>query len=130
MEFVLKGYIEPGESGNFDTIYLLEGRGMLNKKQDLVKKFESINELYNSEVGVSFYISNDKKGEEEVKEQYLKQIFGDISASYDDNTYYYSEYTYDNSSYDTTLMVGGHNLLRELETYKGKWCVIKIKLKD
>lgn len=130
MEFVFKGYIEPGDSGNFETIYLLEGRGMLNKKQDLVKKFESINELYNKKVGVSFYIANDKKGEEEIKEQYVKQITGGISASYDDNTYFYSEYTYDDSSYDTTLKVGGHDLLKELGTYKGKWCVIKIKLQD
>jgi hypothetical protein len=130
MEFKFKGYIEPGNNGNFETIYLLEGRGILNGKIDLVKKFESISELYNTEVGVSFYVVNDKKADNDIQEQYLRQIVGGIEASFDDNTYYYSEWTFDDSSYDTTFRVGGHDLLRELNTYKGKWCVIKIKLGD
>lgn len=130
MEFKFKGYIEPGNNGNFETIYLLEGRGILNGKIDLVKKFESISELYNTEAGVSFYVVNDKKADNDIQEQYLRQIVGGIEASFDDNTYYYSEWTFDDSSYDTTFRVGGHDLLRELNTYKGKWCSIKIKLKD
>lgn len=130
MEFKFKGYIEPGNNGNFETIYLREGRGILNGKIDLVKKFESISELYNTEVGVSFYVVNDKKADNDIQEQYLRQIVGGIEASFDDNTYYYSEWTFDDSSYDTTFRVGGHDLLRELNTYKGKWCSIKIKLKD
>jgi len=129
-EFTFKGYIEFGGYGNFDTIFLTSKRGG-GTKQDLVKKFQGIAELFSTpDVGVSFYITDKEETEQEIKEKFLKEIVGAIEGEFEDNTYWYSEYTYDNSSYDTVLRIGGHNMFDELKEFKGKWCMLKVKLKE
>ena len=129
-EFNFRGYIEFGESGHFNTVYLTSGKALLKDKQDLVKKFSGIQELYGGKkVGVSFFISDTKETDTEIQEKYLKHILGAVEADYEDNTYYYSELTYDNSSYDTVLRIGGHDLMEELKPFEGKWCVLKVKLR-
>lgn len=129
-EFTFAGYISFDNTDNFRTILLCdEWKGdKINKSIDLVKKLRAIFDLFNSEVSVSYFISDKKKTEAEIKEGWLKQLHGAITAEYETNSYNYSEQTY-GTDYDTYLQIGGHDLFNELDIYEGKYCVLKIQVK-
>jgi hypothetical protein len=123
-EFTFKGYINIDWSDDFKTIKLTDE----NKSIDLVKKFRAIFDLYESEVSVSYFISDSKKTEEEIKEGWLKQLFGGITAEYEASSYNYSSYTY-GTDYDTYIKIGGHDLFYEFDSFRDKYCVLKINVK-
>lgn len=123
-EFTFTGFIEIDYSDDFRTILLKDE----DKSVDLVKKFRAIFDLYESEVSVSYYISNDKKAESEIQQGWLTQLFGGITAEYKTSSYHYSTYTY-GTDYDTYLKIGGHDLFDEFYNYTNKYCVIKITIK-
>ena len=123
-EFTFTGFINIDWSDNFKTIKLTDE----NKSIDLVKKFRAIFDLFESEVSVSYYISDSKKTEEEIKEGWLKQLFGGITAEYETSSYNYSSYTY-GTDYDTYLKIGGHDLFGEFGSFRDKYCVLKINVK-
>lgn len=123
-EFIFSGFINIKCVDSFKTIKLVDE----NKEIDLVKKFRGIFDLYESEVSISYYISDTKKTLIEIQEGWLNQLFGAIHADYEESSYCYSSYTY-GTDYDTYLTIGGHNLLFELEDYKNKYCVLKVNVK-
>jgi len=122
-EFTFTGFISIDWSDDFKTIKLTDEE----KSVDLVKKFRAIFDLFESEVSVSYFISDSKRTEEEIKEAWLKQLFGDITAEYETSSYY-STYTY-GTDYDTYLKIGGHDLFDEFYNFIGKYCVLKINVK-
>lgn len=130
-EFTFAGYISFDNTDNFSTILLCdEWKGnKINKSIDLVKKLRAIFDLFDSEVSVSYFISDKKKTEAEIKEGWLKQLHGAITAEYKTNSYNYSEHTY-GTDYDTYLQIGGHDLFNELDRFEGKYCVLKIQVKS
>ena len=123
-EFTFTGFIKIDWSEDFKTIKLIDG----NKSIDLVKKFRAIFDLFESEVSVSYFISDEKKTEAEIQEGWLKQIFGGITAEYETSSYNYSSYTY-GTDYDTYLKIGGHDLFDEFSELNDKWCVLKVNVK-
>ncbi|WP_370398405.1 hypothetical protein [Tenacibaculum dicentrarchi] len=123
-EFTFTGFINIDWSDDFKTIKLTDE----NKSIDLVKKFRAIFDLFESEVSVSYFISDSKKTEEEIKEGWLKQLFGGITAEYETSSYNYSSYTY-GTDYDTYLKIGGHDLFDEFDSFIDKYCVLKINVK-
>lgn len=123
-EFTFTGFIKIDWSEDFKTIKLIYG----NKSIDLVKKFRAIFDLFESEVSVSYFISDDKKTEAEIQEGWLKQMFGGITAEYETSSYHYSSYTY-GTDYDTYLKIGGHDLFDEFSELNDKWCVLKVNVK-
>lgn len=123
-EFTFTGFIKIDWSEDFKTIKLIDG----NKSIDLVKKFRAIFDLFESEVSVSYFISDDKKTETEIQEGWLKQMFGGITAEYETSSYNYSSYTY-GTDYDTYLKIGGHDLFDEFSELNDKWCVLKVNVK-
>jgi hypothetical protein len=123
-EFTFSGFIESSWLSDFETVKLVDGY----KRIDLVKKFRAIFDLYESEVSVGYYISDEKKTEQEIKEGWLKKLFGSIDADFTSESYNYSSYTYGTYN-DSYLSIGGHDLLTELKSYKEKYCVIKISVK-
>ena len=123
-EFTFTGFINIDWSDDFKTIKLTDE----NKSIDLVKKFRAIFDLFESEVSVSYFISDSKKTEEEIKEGWLKQLFGGITAEYETSSYNYSSYTY-GTDYDTYLKIGGHDLFDEFDSFRDKYCVLKINMK-
>ncbi len=123
-EFTFTGFIKIDWSENFKTIKLIDG----DKSIDLVKKFRAIFDLFESEVSVSYFISDDKKTEAEIQEGWLKQMFGGITAEYETSSYNYSSYTY-GTDYDTYLKIGGHDLFDEFSELNDKWCVLKVNVK-
>ena len=123
-EFTFTGFIKIDWSEDFKTIKLIDG----NKSIDLVKKFRAIFDLFESEVSVSYFISDEKKTEAEIQEGWLKQMFGGITAEYETSSYNYSSYTY-GTDYDTYLKIGGHDLFDEFSELNDKWCVLKVNIK-
>lgn len=123
-EFTFTGFIKIDWSEDFKTIKLIDG----NKSIDLVKKFRVIFDLFESEVSVSYFISDEKKTEAEIQEGWLKQMFGGITAEYETSSYNYSSYTY-GTDYDTYLKIGGHDLFDEFSELNDKWCVLKVNVK-
>jgi len=123
-EFTFTGFIKIDWSEDFKTIKLIDDK----KSIDLVKKFRAIFDLFESEVSVSYFISNDKKTEVEIQEGWLKQMFGGITAEYETSSYNYSSYTY-GTDYDTYLKIGGHDLFDEFSELNDKWCVLKVNVK-
>jgi hypothetical protein len=123
-EFTFTGFIKIDWSEDFKTIKLIDG----NKSIDLVKKFRAIFDLFESEVSVSYFISDEKKTEAEIQKGWLKQMFGGITAEYETSSYNYSSYTY-GTDYDTYLKIGGHDLFDEFSELNDKWCVLKVNIK-
>lgn len=123
MEFTFSGFIKH-EYNDYSKIFLVDG----DKSIDLVKKFRAIFELFECEVMVSYFTSEQKKSESEIKEAWLQKMVGVIDADYESNSYYYSEYTY-GTDYDSYLRIGGHDLFWELYELQEKFCIIKINLK-
>lgn len=124
-EFVFEGFIKDERSDNFRTLKLVDG----NKEIDLVKKFRAIFDLFESEVSVSYFLSDEKKSADEILEKWLGKLHGAITADYETNSYNYSSYTY-GTDYDTYLKIGGHDMFDELgDGNDGRWCVLKINVK-
>ena len=121
-EFIFSGFIEIDWSEDFLTIKLIDGE----KTIDLVKKFRAIFDLFESEVSVSYFLSDEKKSEEEILEGWLGKLFGEITAEYETNSYYYSSYTY-GTDYDTYLKIGDHNLFDEFSGKNGLKKIYKIQ---
>lgn len=113
-DFVFAGFIKDDWSGDFRTIKLVDENVII----DLVKKFRGIFDLFNEEVNVSYFISDTKKTEIEIKEAWLKNL----------ESYHYSSWT-NGIDYNTYLSIGGHDLFNEFKDYKDKWCVLKISFK-
>ena len=123
--FVFSGFLKDDWSDIFRTIKLIDDE----KSIDLVKKFRAIFDLFETEVTVSYFISDTKKTEMEIREGFLKQLVGGITAEYETNSYNYSSWTR-GTDYDTYLRIGGHDLFEEFSDYGGKWCVLKISVKQ
>ena len=123
-KFIFKGFLHFDYSEDFKTIRLKTE----NTNIDLVKKFRAIFDLFESEVSVSYFISDNEETENKIKEEYLKRLFGSIEAKYEAETYNYSSYTY-GTNYDTYLQIGGHNLFEEFEELYGKYCILKVSVK-
>ena len=124
-EFTFEGFIKHDWSDDFRTLKLVDG----DKEIDLVKKFRAIFDLFESEVSVNYFLSNEKKTESEILEKWLGDLFGAITAEYESYSYNYSSYTY-GTDYNTYLKIGGHDLFDELGGDNiGKWCVLKINVK-
>lgn len=122
--FVFSGFIKDDWSEEFRTIKLIDGKNSI----DLVKKFRGIFDLHESDVSVSYFISDTKKTEQEVKEGWLKNLVGAIRAENETESYHYSSWTH-GTNYNTYLTIGGHDLFNEFSDYENKWCVLKISLK-
>jgi len=123
-EFTFSGFIKIEWSEDFKTIKLIDG----DESIDLVKKFRAIFDLFESEVSVSYFISDKKKTEDKIREGWLKQLFGEITAEYKTSSYNYSEHTF-GTDYDTYLQIGGHSLFDEFNDYQNKYCILKVNVK-
>lgn len=123
-DFVFTGFITTDWSDDFKTIKLIDG----DNSVDLVKTFRAIFDLCESEVTVSYFISDTKKTENEILENWLKKLFGAITAEYETESYHYSSLTH-GTDYNTYLKIGGHDLFDEFDSYEDKWCVLKVSVK-
>lgn len=123
----LSGFIKIDWSGSWQTIKLVQEDGY---KIDLINRFKEAIESYNnSQVQVNYYLSDKACTKNEMLEGFLKKLYGYVEAEYEKNDYCYSSWT-SGTDYDTTLKVGGHNLLSELSEEDGRFMIIELNFKD
>lgn len=118
-QLIYKGFIKEAAKGeNDDALFIGD------MEYPLAEEFES--ELQGKQVSVRYWISDTEKTKEELQESFLKTLFGSVSAEYGDA---YSEIT----GYlwtDEELKIGGHDLLSELSSNKGKFVYLEIDIHD
>ncbi len=62
-------------------------------------------------------------------EGFLNKLYGAIEADYEKNDYRYSSWT-SGTDYDTTLKIGGHNMIEELRDEVDKFIIIDINFQS
>lgn len=80
-------------------------------------------EAHGNTVSVSYWIADGPRTLEQLIENDVKQLMGAADADYDQR---YSDVT----GYlwtDAELVIGGHDLLAELESEVGRWCRLSIR---
>lgn len=74
-------------------------------------------------VSVRYWVSDKICTREEANDAFLRTCMGDAAVQYQ---VAYSELT----GYlwtDEELMIGGHDLLKELKSSKGRWCILEVE---
>lgn len=81
-----------------------------------------VEELQSKQVTVRYWTSDNEKDDGELKLGALKNILGAVDADYSDRYSDYSGYLWT----DEELNVGGHDLLEEIRSFKGKYMLIEV----
>lgn len=109
---IIKGYLklrEEYESG--DGLYI-DGEILSEQLEDIKGKNAT----------VRFYISDTEKSFDELKENLIRTISGDVNAYYGDTYSEYTGYLWTNDQ----LNIGEHDLIEDLSNYDGKYCYLAI----
>ena len=121
----LSGIIRFEENNSFPQIKLIQEGGY---KIDLVSRFIEIDESFpKSKIQVNYWLSEKPCTKNEMLENTLRRLFGDINAEYEKSEYNYSSLT-GGWDYDTTLQIGGHNLFDELREEEGRFMIIEVNI--
>ena len=123
-DLVLKGFLSVGGWGENDDALLLDYETEWGETTEPLA--EVLSELDGKCVTIRYFISDKKKTRDEIQENFIRKVIGDLEADYHDC---YSEYT----GYLWTteeLKVGGHDLLKELESYTGKFLILEATIYD
>lgn len=86
--------------------------------EPFAKRFQEDLELYGRNISVSYFITDEPRSADDLANNLIKVMAGAADADY---SQHYSDIT----GYlwtDAECMVGGHDLLGELESYVGKYC--------
>jgi hypothetical protein len=97
-----------------ETVYLTSLRDCLN---------EELSWMSRKKCTVKFWISDTQMEEEQAKEAAILHITGQVSRKFGACYSELTGYLWTNDE----LKVGGHDLIRILEGYAGKWIVLKIE---
>ena len=82
-----------------------------------------------SKFQVNYWLSNNPCTKDEILEGFIRKLYGDISADYESNDYCYSSYS-SGTYYDTTLQIGGHDLITELSSEQDIFVIIELNVED
>src|SRR4051794_28121325 len=118
IEEIYAGKIKVTSHGEADDILFVG-----DENDPFAKVFQDDLERYGNSVTLNYYITDTEQSEAELDEKLIRRMSGDAEADYGDA---YSEYT----GYlwtDEELKVGGHDLLEELRSNKGKYLFMKVK---
>lgn len=122
MKKIYKGRIEKRTYGdNWSALFISD-----NPDEPLAERVEADLEAYGRYATVRYYISATEKSLDELEENLIRKISGDLEAEYSDA---YSDYT----GYlwtDQDLKVGGHDLLNELSGSQGLYAYIEIEFSE
>ena len=124
--FDFTGFIK-FEYDSFDKITLVQTDGF---KIDLVNRFSEIKDNFpDIKLQVNYWLSDSECTKEKMTENFLRKLFGDLSADYEVNSYCYSSWT-SGTDYDTVLSIGGHDLYNELKNKEGQFIIIEVNVLD
>lgn len=99
-------------------------------KIDVVDRFKEAKESFpKSKFQVNYWLFNNPCTKDEILEGFLRKLYGDISADYESNNYCYSSYS-SGTYFDTTLQIGGHNLISELSSEQDRFIFIELNIDD
>jgi hypothetical protein len=113
---VYSGLISEHSVENFDDPVLF----LSDLRQPLAKALEWID---SRRIKARYWISKEEKSIEEAEESAAKALLGYGKAEL-------SSYYYETSSFWSTTQeidVGGHDLLRELQSFAGKWVILEVE---
>lgn len=84
---------------------------------------EDFDKYIGKPVFVRYFITDKENTENKAKEKLLHKLSGDLSVKYELEAY--SEFTV--LEWEQELIVGGHDLIKELESFMGKYLVLIIE---
>lgn len=115
------------EYNNWNKLKLIQPDGY---KIDVVDRFKEAKESFpKSKFQVNYWLSNNPCTKDEILEGFIRKLYGDISADYESNDYCYSSYS-SGTYYDTTLQIGGHDLITELSSEQDRFVIIELNVED
>lgn len=132
------GWIVRGRDGDYsEALYLIDHRptkdkwGRLKTEpfEPLAKRVYELASYGRRTVSVSYHITDGPLNADQLTELLIAKLSG-VSLAGDHDIEYFHRYS-DLTGYLWTnekLQIGGHDLIKELSTYLGKWCHLIIKL--
>jgi hypothetical protein len=113
-----RGQIMVGPAGEFDDAVFIDSDTPLVE--------ELMDDVNGKMVSVRYFITDTSQTKSELTESLIKKLYGDAEANYG---HVHSEYTgYLWTNHD--LSVGGHDLISEIASYKGKFLHLEIEIHD
>lgn len=126
--FIANGFIENDWSfGEYPTIKLKDATGY---KTDLLLRLEEITDSFGKEISVRYWITDKCVSWEEAQEGANRTLMGDCVTDLSCDQFMYSEMT-PGVDYESEMIIGGHDLYKELTSYRGKhvWFLIQVEWK-
>jgi len=118
---IFRGQIILASNGEETVLYLLDSRTWDTGRTPLAK--ELANYRWNKPfLSVKYYVSDIEIPEDKMEATYLKYLYGENNSEY---CMHYSDLT---GFLFTTeeIVIGGHDLMKELRTHLGKWLHMEI----
>lgn len=83
-------------------------------------------EKYGNTVTVSYWIADEPHTLDELLENEVKMLAGAADAEYNQRHSDVTGYLWT----DASLVIGGHDLLAELESEAGRWCYLSVRFRE
>ncbi len=120
----LSGIIRYTYEGSFEHIKLAQDDGY---EIDLILRFqEAIMNYKGYAVKVSYGLADGPCTEDELREGFLRQVFGAPKVGYEKHEYRYSSWT-SGVDYNTNFKVGGHDVMNELREHQGQFLLLHLE---
>lgn len=121
VERVYEGTITIRPCGDDDDALYLDPTPAYD--EPLSGEIESDIERYGNTVTVSYWITDGPRPLEQLLENEVKKAAGAADAEYHQRHSDVTGYLWT----DASLVIGGHDLLAELESEEGRWCRLQIR---
>lgn len=109
------GQIYVGDYG--DSLFVLF---LSDEDQPLAQRiYDDIDEEM---VTVRYWVSDKELSEEDIKNEFTRSLFGDCDAQFSPRYSEITGYLYT----DEDINIGGHDLLAELSSFKGRWLLLEV----
>lgn len=123
-----KGILTLDDDGDgMDILFLAQNRGDTSELEPLAKQIDDDIEDYGNFLSVKYYLSDEPKPLDELKENEIRKMVGAAEAEYGHTFSEYTGYLWTNEE----IKVGGHDLLEELKESAtdqgGKYCHLIIE---
>lgn len=111
----------------FERLKLIQDDGY---EIDLILRFqEAVMNYPHYMVRVEYGVANKPCTEDELKEGFLRHVFGAPRVEYKQHDYQYSSWTC-GTDYDTHFKVGGHDMMVELRSHQGKFVLLNLEFEE
>lgn len=116
-QVIYKGFIRVGNKGENDSALFIG-----DIREPIAEIFND--DLQGKQVSVRYWVSATEKTKNQLEENFVKKLLGDVDADYSDVRSEYTGYLWTNQN----IKIGGHDLLEELYSYINKFVYIEIDI--